>query len=368
MTAAAMSRPPTLPVAGKAARWGVAGATVLAAHALALYLLYDLAPPDPPSPPALQQSLEVELAPLELSRADAVASEALPPTETPDRLEPAETPPGAIEPAAEPLAPRESDRLAAAEPDAPLEPLEQAEPAEPETAAPRAAEPFAQQPSEPDTLAAESAQPLQPVEQPAPLQSAEPARALAPLTVTPAPSAAAEVLLPEQPEALQPAENFAETPETVASLPRERPEPEAARPQPRRETRPRREKPPERPRPRRGDQPAPQRQQRPAPPPSTPSSPSRGASAPRIDPGRWQSQVQARVARSLQGLRGRGFAGRMSVRFTVSASGAISGARVARSSGDGATDQAAVAAVGRVSVPPPPPGATRTLTIPVRFD
>ena len=57
------------------------------------------------------------------------------------------------------------------------------------------------------------------------------------------------------------------------------------------------------------------------------------------------------------------------VAFSVTASGSAAGIRVARSSGHGVLDQAALGAVRRASpFPPPPPGAPRSFSVPMRFN
>ena len=56
------------------------------------------------------------------------------------------------------------------------------------------------------------------------------------------------------------------------------------------------------------------------------------------------------------------------VDFALDASGRVTSAALARSSGDGALDAEAVAAVRRASpLPPPPPGAPRVYLAPIRF-
>lgn len=70
--------------------------------------------------------------------------------------------------------------------------------------------------------------------------------------------------------------------------------------------------------------------------------------------------------------RGKGISGVATVRFTVNRSGAVTSASLARSSGVGVLDQAAVDMVHRASpFPPIPPGfsgSTLTVSVPVRFD
>ncbi len=70
--------------------------------------------------------------------------------------------------------------------------------------------------------------------------------------------------------------------------------------------------------------------------------------------------------------RDRGISGTATVRFTVNRGGAVIGASLAKSSGSGVLDQAAVAMVYRASPFPPIPSGfaagTLTVNVPVRFD
>lgn len=373
------------PGSGEFARWGLAGAVVLAAHALAFYFLHDIRPAEPPAPAALEQSMEVELAPLEISAAESVDSEDLP-AEAPllETLQAAKPPSGLAPTTAETLNAAEPDQLAAAQPDM----LETVRP-QPEAPAPTGQETL--QTAQPETLAAAEPEPalpspeaLQP-QTPEPPQTTEPiqppeAQPAEAVAAAPLQTAPAEVLAPEETVTSVPSVTAeAVLPEALPALPETRPVAEQPRPAVRRPQQPMREQP----RPRREQARAPERRTpaqqdaRPrreaAQPParsraSQASSAVRAAKAPTVSPAKWQSQVQSRVAGSLRRLRGRGFSGRVSVRFTVSASGAITGARIARSSGNSAVDRVAVGAVAGVSVPPPPPGVGRTLTIPVTFN
>jgi protein TonB len=67
--------------------------------------------------------------------------------------------------------------------------------------------------------------------------------------------------------------------------------------------------------------------------------------------------------------RARGEEGTVEVRFSIDDRGNVLSARVVRSSGHPALDEAVVALLHRASpVPAPPPGVPRTITAPVRFD
>jgi len=91
-----------------------------------------------------------------------------------------------------------------------------------------------------------------------------------------------------------------------------------------------------------------------------------------MSPAGWQSLLMAHLERRKRypsGARERGEHGTAYVRFSIDGSGNVLSARLARSSGYGALDQEVVSMVHRASpVPPPPPGANRTITVPVRFN
>ncbi len=59
-------------------------------------------------------------------------------------------------------------------------------------------------------------------------------------------------------------------------------------------------------------------------------------------------------------LDGRGLKGRVLVAFSVSANGALTNARIARSSGEQSLDMQALQIVGRAALPAPPPGIGAT--------
>lgn len=90
-----------------------------------------------------------------------------------------------------------------------------------------------------------------------------------------------------------------------------------------------------------------------------------------ISPARWQSRVNAHLNRYKRYPSGENAQGTVSVRFTIDAGGRVTGVSLARSSGSGALDQAALDMVRRASpVPAPPPAiakASMRLTVPVNF-
>ncbi|MGV3650089.1 MAG: TonB family protein [Devosia sp.] len=232
------------------------------------------------------------------------------------------------------------------------------------------------------TSTAEDALPLA---APAPLLPAEPVEAIPPAPIAVA-EAESEPAQPKPPTlaAETPPETLAETPlETVAAVeetelspspfPRPRSERPVAEPAP-----PRREPPPET-RPVRQQQPPPRRTApgaggnstadsvaAAAPSPPRASGTGSGGSA---DVARYPSQVIGKLRNALR--RAGGQSGEVMVRFTVAANGSLSGASIARSSGNGALDQAALALVRRAApFPPIPAGAGRsswTFDVPLAF-
>lgn len=154
------------------------------------------------------------------------------------------------------------------------------------------------------------------------------------------------------------------------------PKPTTEPPPPRRveRPRPRRPQPPRRTRP--NDRQAPRTT---APPVSearradTAAAPSSGSStAPSISPATWRGALNAhlnRFKRFPPGATG----GTAQVMFTIDRSGRVTGARLARSSGDPAIDAEAISMIRRASpVPAPPPsvggGGAITLAVPIRFN
>lgn len=90
-----------------------------------------------------------------------------------------------------------------------------------------------------------------------------------------------------------------------------------------------------------------------------------------VSPARWQSRVNAHLNRYKRYPSGESAQGTASVRFTIDATGRVTGVSLVRSSGSGALDQAAVDMVRRASpVPAPPPAIAKpsmSLTVPVQF-
>lgn len=95
----------------------------------------------------------------------------------------------------------------------------------------------------------------------------------------------------------------------------------------------------------------------------------RGAS---VSPARWRSQLMAHLERRKRypsAARARGEEGVVEVRFSIDDRGKVLSAKVMRSSGHPALDEAVLDLMRRASpVPAPPPEVARTVTAPVRFD
>jgi protein TonB len=94
----------------------------------------------------------------------------------------------------------------------------------------------------------------------------------------------------------------------------------------------------------------------------------------RADSSAYQAKLAAHLRRFRTfppEARDKGITGTAIVRFTVTSSGSVSAASLAKSSGAGVLDQAAVAMVRRASPFPPIPaglGSSLTVNVPVRFD
>ncbi|BCP52134.1 biopolymer transporter TonB [Kaistia sp. 32K] len=90
-----------------------------------------------------------------------------------------------------------------------------------------------------------------------------------------------------------------------------------------------------------------------------------------MSPARWQSRLMAHLERRKRypaGARSRGETGIVTVHFTVDDGGNVLSVALARSSGFPDLDEEVLSLVKRASpVPPPPPGANKTITAPVRF-
>jgi protein TonB len=102
------------------------------------------------------------------------------------------------------------------------------------------------------------------------------------------------------------------------------------------------------------------------------AAPAPSASAGRsVSPAKWQARVNAHLNRYKRFPSGAKAGGIAMVQFTINPSGAVTGASLVRSSGDGALDTAAVALVQRASpIPAPPPEiakASMRLTVPIQF-
>lgn len=91
-----------------------------------------------------------------------------------------------------------------------------------------------------------------------------------------------------------------------------------------------------------------------------------------MSPANWQSLLMAHLERRKRypaGASERGARGIAYVRFTIDGTGNVLSASLVRSSGFAELDQETVALVHRASpVPAPPPGANRSITVPVRFN
>lgn len=219
---------------------------------------------------------------------------------------------------------------------------EQAEPLEPEEPPPTI-EPEMVEPLE-TIEPVETAELAEPIEQPEAIEPLEP--------VEPEPMVEEEEPPPEEIEPIEPEPVEAESDVALAPTPR-----------------PRAERPPsvERPRPTRQAQQQPRRQQQPPPQRERPAqqAASAGRQVSQDEVQRWRQQVQARFARL--GARAGGLTGTVRVRLAINASGQITNASVATSSGNPELDNIAVSTASRVgSVPPPPEGASN-VTIPIQF-
>lgn len=96
--------------------------------------------------------------------------------------------------------------------------------------------------------------------------------------------------------------------------------------------------------------------------------PSQGAQVSPRQAANWQSKVQSAVSRHMQRTRlvGRGGDVQVTVAFTISASGGVSGARMVGSTGDGKMDAALNRQIGRLTrLPPHPSGKPMPITLPV---
>lgn len=304
----------------EAGLWTGAAAIILAAHVAVAYAVQNLSfeMPDGGPPPALA----VEMAPLVI--APSVPEEAaMLDTVTPDQPDAAEETeqPSEVKPVTEP-APQPVTEEAEAVTEQPVE-ADQAEPAEPEE----------------QTAALSEQQPLEEV-------VPDPVETVAPDVVIPLPQPRPVEAEPDKP---------VEVRKKVEKKPVEKPKQRAKK-----------EK---------------------APPPKTVTTASidakaaAKAAAPQssnaatrssVSPSRWNASLAAWIRRHTRypsAARSRRAEGSPNVTFTVDASGRVVSARLARSSGDGDLDRAALGALQGASVPAPPPelGARVTRTAPFVF-
>lgn len=294
----------------EAGLWLCAGFAVLVAHAAFAYLLADIGPV--PAHDAMEQAMEIDLAPLPVSVPEAVQSEALAQEHPIDTIEPVEETNEAIRPLQERVA------------EAPPETVREVPPK------PEAAQPVTEEdvPPEPETVRQE----------PEDVQSAK----------------------AEQPDLSEQETLETVKPEVAIPLPQPRPEREQAeKPAPPKKQLVRR-KAVDRKAKETADPP-----KRRTPPASQASAASR---APSIDPSRWNSAVRAAIARRAGAVRG--MRGTVRVSFVVSSSGAIVSASVSGSSGDERLDQAALRMVRSARVPAPPAGlggSSHAFAVPLSF-
>lgn len=219
--------------------WLGAGAVVLFAHAACAYLLRDFDPV--PEHDALEQAMEIDLAPLPVSVPEAVQSEALAQEQPPETIEPME--------AAEAVQPESEQAV-----ETPTETAQQAQP-EPGTVQPVTDE------AEPEPVETTEAEPQKPE-----LAEEETVAAVTPEVAIPLPQPRPERLVEEkaEPSKKKPVSRKAETADKKAK---------EAEPPKRKAT----------------------------PPASQASAASR---APTIDPSRWNSAVRAAIARRAGAVRG----------------------------------------------------------------
>lgn len=91
------------------------------------------------------------------------------------------------------------------------------------------------------------------------------------------------------------------------------------------------------------------------------------SSAPTISPARWQSQLFSHLLRRKP--RSVGDRGTATVAFSIDAAGNVLSVQIARSSGSARIDTAVLSMVQRASpVPAPPPGANRSISVPIKFE
>lgn len=349
---------------GQMSLWTIAAFAMLTAHvAAAWWVLRE--PPVAPADAAAQAAIMIDLAPTPVAPAaaeDEIAMDAqdsagveAPPTLQPVKPSEVASPVTENRPAemAQPVAEAEQ-RIAAAEPQAAIEP----------------AQPDMSRPAEP-----------QAEERASPVETETAARPIEPETMTPVEP---EVIQPVQPataerleEVVDPVDQMiAEQLEKVEiPLPSARPDPQPEVRQASVEPKPQRQA-------REEARPAPKRQAAPSPETRKGSvqaeqaeraaarQTSRGATA-SVSPARWQSRLLAHLERRKRypaAARRARKQGTAYVRFSIDGNGNVRSVSLARSSGVAELDEEVVSMVRRASpVPPPPPGVNRTIMVPVRF-
>ncbi|MQB21862.1 energy transducer TonB [Agrobacterium tumefaciens] len=97
---------------------------------------------------------------------------------------------------------------------------------------------------------------------------------------------------------------------------------------------------------------------------------SAGSASSSMSPADWKSRVHSAVARSVKRMnpRGKKMIVDFSVSFTAASDGSLQQARLSPSTGNPEWDKKIIAAVGRVSVPPPPSGADPFVKLPLRIE
>jgi protein TonB len=274
---------------------------------------------------------------------------------------------GAVEIPVEIVVEAPAETRAVAEPPAPVEPPPAAvAPSPPPTPAeatpPPAAEPPPPPPPPPPVEtpppAAVAPPPPPTLPEATPLPAIEPLPPPPPPVETPPPAAVAPPPLPTLPEA---------TPlPAIEPLP---PPPAQTLPPP---------KPELPPAPKAAPRPQPKPQPKPAParpaatePAAAPKSAALSPAAPKADLGAYRASLYARIysaVRYPESARERGAVGVAVVSFSFDATGQVTSAALAQSSGDAALDADAVASVRRASpLPPPPEGAPRAYAVPIRY-
>jgi protein TonB len=221
------------------------------------------------------------------------------------------------------------------------------------------------------------AEPPAPVEPPpaavAPSPPPTPAEAPPPPPVEPQPPPPVETPPPAPAEATPLPAIEPPPPSPVETLP---PPPAQTPPPPKPELPPAPKEPP--PAPKAAPRPQPKPQPKPAParpaatePAAAPKSAALSPAAPKADLGAYRASLYARIysaVRYPESARERGAVGVAVVSFSFDATGQVTSAALAQSSGDAALDADAVASVRRASpLPPPPEGAPRAYAVPIRY-